>query len=99
MAKSKIIDAMLETAKDLGMDSITIKEIEALNLDEVKSLSPREIKKMRINGKVSQAVMARILNVTPSTYQKWERGEVHPKGANLKLLRLAYDHGLSYILA
>jgi putative transcriptional regulator len=42
--------------------------------------------------------MARILNVTPSTYQKWERGEVHPKGANLKLLRLAYDHGINYIM-
>ena len=53
---------------------------------------------MRIKEKLSQAVMAKILNVTPSTYQKWERGEVHPKGANLKLLRLAHDHGINYIL-
>lgn len=44
---------------------------------------------MRIKEKVSQAVMTKILNVAPSTYQKWERGEVHPKGGNLKLLRLA----------
>jgi putative transcriptional regulator len=43
--------------------------------------------------------MAKILNVTPSTYQKWERGEIHPKGANLKLLRLAYAHGIQYILS
>ena len=96
---SKIIDAMLETAKDLKMDSITIKEIEVLNLSEIKSLQPSEIKKTRLREKVSQAVMAKILNVTPSTYQKWERGEVHPKGANLKLLWLVHNHGIDYILA
>lgn len=48
--------------------------------------------------KLSQTVMAKILIVTPSTYQKWERGEEHPKGANLKLSRLAHDHGINYIL-
>lgn len=54
---------------------------------------------MRLKERLSQAVMAKILNVRPSTYQKWERGEVRPKGANLKLLRLAYDHGVQYIMA
>jgi putative transcriptional regulator len=96
---SNIIDAMLETARDLRLDQITLKEIEVLNLNEVKILECEEIKKMRIKEKLSQAVMAKILNVTPSTYQKWERGEVHPKGANLKLLRLAHDHGVNYILS
>ena len=96
---SKIIGAMLETAKDLRLNPITIKEIEILNLSEVKELEAMEIKKMRLKEKLSQAVMARILNVTPSTYQKWERGEVHPKGANLMLLRLAHDHGIQYILS
>jgi putative transcriptional regulator len=96
---SKIIESMLETAKDLRLNPITIKEIEVLNLSEVKELEATEIKKMRLKEKLSQAVMARILNVTPSTYQKWERGEVHPKGANLKLLRLAHAHGIQYILS
>jgi putative transcriptional regulator len=96
---SKIIEAMIETARDLHLDPITIKEIEVLNLSDVKELEAQEIKKMRLREKVSQAVMAKILNVTPSTYQKWERGEVHPKGANLKLLRLAYAHGIQYILS
>jgi putative transcriptional regulator len=95
---SRIIDAMLETAKDLKMDSITIKEIEVLNLSEIKLLQPSEIKKTRLREKVSQTVMAKVLNVTPSTYQKWERGEVHPKGANLKLLWLVHNHGIDYIL-
>lgn len=95
---SKIIDDMLETAKDLRMDPITIREIELLKIADVSELEPSEIKSMRLREKVSQAVMARVLNVTPSTYQKWERGEVHPKGANLKLLRLVYNHGISYVL-
>jgi putative transcriptional regulator len=98
MSKSDIIEAMLETAHDLGLSKVTIKEIETLGLSEVEELLPDEIKAMRSKEKISQSVMARILNVTPSTYQKWERGEVHPKGANLKLLRLAYDHGVSYIM-
>ncbi len=96
---SKIIEDMLETAKDLRMDPVTIKEIEILNLAEITMLDPSEIKKTRLREKVSQAVMARILNVTPSTYQKWERGEVHPKGANLKLLWLVRNHGIDYVLA
>lgn len=98
MSKSNIIDAMLETAHDLGLSQVTIKEIETLGLSEVRDLDPSEIKAMRAKEKLSQSVMARILNVTPSTYQKWERGEVHPRGANLKLLRLAYDHGVAYIM-
>lgn len=98
MKKSKIIAAMLETARDLDIDLLTIKEIESLNLDELQTLSPKQLKKMRLREKLSQTVIAKILNVKPSTYQKWERGEVIPKGANLKLLRLAYDHGINYIL-
>ena len=98
MSKSDIISAMMETAQDLGLSQVTIKEIETLGLNDVEDLDPSEIKAMRSKEKVSQSVMARILNVTPSTYQKWERGEVHPRGANLKLLRLAYDHGVSYIM-
>lgn len=95
---SRLISEMLETAKDLNLKAITIKEIEVLNLKEVKQLSPDQIKKMRAREQLSQAVLAKILNITPSTYQKWERGEIKPKGANLKLLRLAYDHGVEYLI-
>lgn len=98
MSRSKIIDVMLETACDLGVSFITLKEIESLNLTEVKLLNAREIKKMRTKEKLSQSVMAKILNVAPSTYQKWEKGEIEPKGANLKLLRLAHTHGIEYII-
>lgn len=99
MSKPNIIESMLETAKDLQLDQITLKEIELLALNEVKPLDFSAIKKMRLKEKLSQTVIAKILNVTPSTYQKWERGEIKPKGANLKLLRLAYKHGVKYIIS
>jgi len=99
MSKSHLIDSMLETARDLGLSPITMKEIDVLALNEIKPLNCSAIRGMRLKEKLSQAVIAKILNVTPSTYQKWERGAVQPKGANLKLLRLAYTHGIKYIIA
>ncbi len=47
MSKSNIIDAMLETAHDLGLSQVTIKEIETLGLCEIEELKPLEIKAMR----------------------------------------------------
>jgi putative transcriptional regulator len=46
---------------------------------------------------VSQAVMARYLNVSPSTIHKWERGEVRPRHAALRLLNLVIADGLGAI--
>ena len=45
MSNSKIIDTMITTAKELGLGAVTIKEIEALDLKEVKPLPPTQIKK------------------------------------------------------
>ena len=89
------MDAALEIANDFGFDKATIREIEELAVPEVKKLTPKQILTIRIKANCSQGVMARYLNVNPSTYQKWERGEVVPKGAPLKLLNIAYGKGLS----
>jgi len=91
------MESVIESAKDLKFDKVTMHELEALALPEVKELSPREIKKIRDNANISQNIMAKYLNVSPSTYQKWERGEVSPNGGNLKLLNLAYVGGLEAI--
>ena len=94
---SKLLEAAIDTAKDLKLDTVTLREIEALALPDVVRLSPRQIKNIRTRAHVSQGIMARYLNVSPSTYQKWERGEVIPSGGNLKLLNLAYRNGLECI--
>ncbi len=45
-----------------------------------------------------QAVFARILNISPSTVQKWEIGQKRPSGASLKLLHLVKNRGLNSVL-
>lgn len=94
---SKKIDIAIETARDLKLDKITLREIEALGLPEVIELSPHQIKRMRTRACVSQQVMAKYLNVSPSIYQKWERGESTPSGGNMKLLNLVFRKGLDAI--
>lgn len=89
------MDIALETGNDLKFDKLTIRQLETLNLPEVKELTPVQISRIRARAGVSQNVMARYLNVSPSTYQKWERGEITPHGGNLKLLNLAYRKGLA----
>jgi hypothetical protein len=49
MSNSDIIDAMSETAHDLGLSQVTIKEIETLGFSEVKELAP-EIKAMQLTA-------------------------------------------------
>jgi len=97
MDGKSIIESVLESAKNLKVDKITMHELEALALPEVKLLTPKQIKSIRLKEKISQSIMAKYLNVSPSTYQKWERGEVVPHGGNLMLLNLAYARGLEAI--
>ena len=97
MDGKSILESVLESAKDLKVDKVTMHELEALALPKVKQLSPKQIKTIRVKAKISQNVMAKYLNVSPSTYQKWERGEVAPHGGNLMLLNLAYARGLEAI--
>ena len=95
---SKIIDAMLETAHDLheagAMDEVTMREFDAMALPAVKEYTPEQIKRIRMNNKVSQPVFAAFLNASPSTIKSWERGEKHPKGTTLRLLEIVERGGL-----
>lgn len=54
-----------------------------------KQLSKREIVSLRKKLRVSQSAFALLLNISPKTVQKWERGENRPNGSSLKLLTIA----------
>ena len=77
-AKSSILEAVHETAKDLYkagvMDRITLREFDRMCLPPVEPLEPTQIKAIREAAHVSQAVFASILNTSLSTVQKWEIG-------------------------
>lgn len=98
MENKSPIDAAFSLAKDLGFDKATIRELEMIALPDVEVLTPQQIKSIRQKSKFSQSLMAHCLNVSISTYQKWERGEVIPRGGNLKLLNIVFRHGINSLI-
>ena len=99
---SPILDEMHETARGLHGAGLISKrrmgEFEALcNLD-VHEIPPQQIKALREQAHVSQAVFAAVLNTSLSTVQKWEVGDKKPSGPSLKLLNLIERKGLEAVI-
>jgi putative transcriptional regulator len=90
-----------EIANDLYeagvIGAVTLREYEALCIPPVRNLNSRDIKRIRLHEKVSQAVFAKILNTSVSTIRQWEQGEKHPRGIALKLLNLVAQKGLAVL--
>ena len=59
-----------------------------------RAIAPLQVKRIREQSHVSQAVFARYLNSSESTVQKWEAGTKRPSGLALKLLAVIEKHGL-----
>jgi putative transcriptional regulator len=94
----EVVHESVEGLYDAGLvDSTTMHEFNAMCLTPIESLSPREIKRLRLREKVSQNVFALYLNISVSTVQKWERGEKHPSGIALKMLNIIEKKGLQVI--
>ena len=97
-----ILEVVHNSANDLYeagiIDAVTMREYDALCLPAVPKIKPREIKKLRLREKVSQAIFAIYLNVSPHTVRHWERGEKHPNGSSLRLLDLVNRKGLSVLM-
>jgi putative transcriptional regulator len=75
-----------------------MRDFDELSLTPVKLLGAEDVRRLREASDISQAVLARILNVTTSTVGQWERGCKKPSGSALKLLSLLQSKGLSTIL-
>lgn len=80
------------------VDDITMRNIENLCLPEIHEYSPEKIASIRKKFKLSQAALASIFNISPSTVQKWEQGNKKPTGASKKLLDLIERKGLEALL-
>jgi putative transcriptional regulator len=94
----EVVHESVEGLYDAGLvDATTMHEFNAMCLTPIESLSPREIKSLRLREKVSQSVFALYLNTSVSTVQQWERGEKHPRGIALKMLNLIAKKGLQAI--
>jgi putative transcriptional regulator len=92
---------MRETAAGLVRAGVvgkqTMKEFDALALAPVRDLSPRQIRSIRTQSRMSQAVFAAVLNTSVSTVQKWEIGAKRPSGPSLKLLDVIQRKGIEAV--
>jgi putative transcriptional regulator len=100
--KSRLLEAIHETARDLNelgfIDKRSLNRYDALCMEPVPSYSPEQIRTLRDRYRISQAVMASILNTSLSTIQKWEIGEKHPGGPSLKLLSILDRKGIEALI-
>ena len=98
IAKSKILKAVHETAQDLHnigfIDKRKMQKHEAFCMQPIPEYDQERIRALRDRYKLSQAVLANVLNTSLSTVQKWEVGDKHPSGPSLKLLDILDHKGL-----
>ena len=101
-AKSRILEAVHETATDLHrpgfIDKRKQQKLEVLCMEPIPPYDSEKIRALREQLKLSQAVLASVLNTSTSTVRKWEIGEKHPSGPSLKLLNLLERKGLEAVL-
>jgi putative transcriptional regulator len=101
-ARSPIHEAVHATAADLHrlgfIDKRKMRKFDALCLDPVPDYDAEKIRALRDHLKLSQAVLAAVMNTSLSTVRKWEIGEKHPSGPSLKLLNLLDRKGLEAVL-
>ena len=99
--RSRRLETLHKTAEALhkvdALDKATMRDIEACCLTKVEALSGDDIQALREREGISQAVLARHLNVGTKLVSDWERGAKRPSGPSLKLLVLVRAKGLDTI--
>ncbi len=101
-AKSRILSAVHETASDLHrlgfIDKRKMQKYDALCMDPIPEYDAERIRALRKKLRLSQAVLAAVLNTSVSSVRKWEAGDKKPSGPSLKLLNLIERKGLESVL-
>ena len=100
--RSPISDAVHETARGLHkLGFITrreMQEYDLLCLKPIAEYNAVKVRSLRERLKVSQSVLAAVLNTSLSTVRKWELGDKKPSGPSRKLLDLLDRKGLKAVL-
>ena len=104
---SRLTKVLLETADDMRragvMDTATHAKITLRHLGEkadvmAEPMTGDEIRKLREQAHLSQAVFARYLNLTVGYVSQLERGAKRPSGPALVLLNVIRRKGIEVIL-
>jgi len=104
---SRLREAILDTAEDLRrlgiMDDSTHEKITLRHIGDKAAaaavpITGAEIREIREQARLSQAVFARYLNITVGYVSQLERGAKRPSGPALVLLDLIRRKGIEAIL-
>jgi putative transcriptional regulator len=106
---SRLAGELLETARDMhksglltkaARDKITMRHFGDADVPApvTAEISGPEIRAIREQAKLSQAVFARYLNVTAGYVSQLERGDKTPKGPAVVLLNVIRRKGIGAIL-
>lgn len=98
---NKRLEVLHKTAAALhragALEKATMRDIEAFCVTKVQKMKGKDIQALRAREGVSQAVLARHINVSVKLVSDWERDIKHPSGPSLKLLSLVQTRGLDAI--
>ena len=104
---SRLTQALLETAEDMKKagilgeavyGKITMRHLGVQDKAKIEPLTGEEIRVMREQAHLSQAVFAHYLNVTVGYVSQLERGAKRPTGPALVLLNVIHRKGINAIL-
>nr|WP_294504065.1 DNA-binding transcriptional regulator [uncultured Rhodopila sp.] len=99
--RTQRLESLHRTASALhrvgALDKTTMRDLDAFCLTPMEPIGAEDIRELREREGVSQAVLARHLNVGTKLVSDWERGVKRPSGPSLKLLVLARVKGLDAI--
>ena len=101
MSDKSLLEVLHDSVKSMHdlniVDGKTMRNFDKLCVSSIKELSPREIKAIRLENKISQSVFAELMNASNSTIKKWETGEKQPRGISLKLLNIVKYRGIDIL--
>ena len=104
---SRLTRSLLETAKDMhsagildetAYAKITMRHLGDKDGPDIEPLTGDDIRAMREQARMSQAVFSRYLNLTVGYVSQLERGTKRPTGAALALLNVIRRKGIEAIL-
>ena len=95
LAAAMLDNGTLDTA---AFEKITLRDVNRIEAATLAPLTGEEIRALREQAHMSQAVFAKMLNLTTGHVSKLERGAMRPTGAALVLLNVIRRHGMDMVL-
>jgi putative transcriptional regulator len=81
--KTGLEEAILQAKGEIILKNTTLERP-----DRPPELKAEDVIRIRLDNQMSQAMFARLLNVSPKTVQSWEHGTRKPSQAALRLIQV-----------